>query len=322
MAVLDAYSQLTALEQVKRSGNEDQRRIIEELTKTNELLLDAPVVEANDRTVNTALQRTFIPHASHRVYNQGVDAVATQTKTVHDYMCQLMAYSDVDVDLANAAANKDQFIMDECAGIIQGMGEDQADDLIYGDHSANAEYCDGLATRRPSLAEGKCIDLGGTTAGGLTSLYIVKWSRMHTKLIYPKGATGCGVQRTFKGIQTVTDKDGKRYEAYQNIFKADYGLACSTDKSIIRLANIDITKTAGDDILKAIIKAVPHLIKGDGNIVVYSNADVFSLLDLAIIDKGNVNFQPNAPYGDAPLQFRGMKFRQVDALLNTEDQVQ
>ena len=323
MGVVNAYSMLTAIEQVKRSGNEDQRRIIEELAKTNEILLDAPMDEANDRVVNTGLVRTYIPTGnSHRVYNQGVGNVATQTKTVHDYMCEIAAFSDIDCSEADAAANRDQYRMDEAAGIIQGLGQDQANDLFYGDHDADPSTCTGLISRRKVLAEGKCIDMGGTNDGKLSSIVLVKWSRQHTKLIYPKGASGCGVIHEDRGKQKVDDGNGKFFMAYEDYFNAKYGLACKTEKSIIRLANIDIDTTSGDDILKAIIKAVPHFIQGDGNICAYANADVYSLIDLAIAEKSNVMFQPGTPYGEnPPMRFRNITFRQADALLNTESRV-
>lgn len=322
MAVVDAYSMLTAIEQVKRSGNDDQRRIIEELTKTNQIMADAPMDEANDRTLNTGLVRTYVPHGTHRAYNEGVDNVATQTKTVHDYMCNVAAFSNVDKDEADQAANRDQFMMDEAAGIIQGMGMDQADDLMYGNHDLDPKYCTGLITRRPVIDNNLCIDMGGTNSGHLSSLVLVKWNRQHTKLIYPKGAKGCGVNRLDRGLQTVEDANGKKFLAYQNYFDAKYGIASKTEKSIIRLANIDITSTTGDDILKALIKAVPHLILGDGKLVAYANADVYSLIDLSIVDKGNVQFTPENAYGAAaPMRFRNITFRQVDALLNTEAKV-
>lgn len=321
MAVVDANSQLTAIEQVKRSGNADQRRIIEELAQTNEILLDAPMDQANDRTVDTGLVRTSVPRSTHRGYNEGVDRVATKTKTVHDYMASIADFSDVDCDLADQAADRDQFMMNEAAGIIQGMGLDQADDLLYGDHSIDPRYCDGLITRRPVIGE-YCVDMGGTTTGHLSSLVLVKWSRQHTKLIYPKGASGCGVNREDRGKQKVLDANGKAYMAYENYFSAKYGLSVRTEKSIIRLANIDIEKTTGDDILRALIKKVPKLVLGEGKLVAYANADVYSLIDLSIVNKGNVNFTPDSPYGaNAPMHFRNITFRQVDALLNTESRV-
>lgn len=323
MPVVNAYSQLTAIEQVKRSGNADQRRILEELTKTNQIMMDAPMVEANDRTLNTGLVRTYVPHASKRAYNEGVDQVATQTKVVHDYVTTIAAFSNVDKDEADQAADRNQFMMDESAGIIQGMGNDQAYDLMYGDHDKDPRDCDGLITRRPKIDNKYCIDMGGTS--NLTSIVLVKWNRQHTKLIYPKGAKGCGVNRIDRGLQTVQDAKGKDFLAYQNYYDAKYGLACNTEKSIIRLANIDtsnISAELGDEILKAIIKAVPRFILGDGNIVAYANADVYASIDLSIAGKGNVNFTPNAPYGeDAPMRFRNITFRQVDALLNSERKV-
>ena len=322
MAVVDAYSQLSAIEQVKRSGNADQRRIIEELAKTNEILLDAPIDQANDRTVDTGLVRTNVPRSTHRGYNEGVKKVATSTKTTHDFMASIADFSDVDCDLADDSADKDQFLMNEAAGIIQGMGLDQADDLMYGDHSIDPRYCDGLITRRPVIDNEFCVDMGGTDNGHLSSLVLVKWSRQHTKLIYPKGASGCGVKREDHGKVKAYDKDGNPYMAYENYFAARYGISVRSTKSIIRLANIDITKTTGDEILKALIKKVPKLVLGDGKLIAYANADVYSLIDLSIVDKNNVHFTTDAPYGaNAPMRFRNITFRQVDALLNTESRV-
>lgn len=319
MAELMGTDRLTAIEAVKRSGNEDQRRIIEELSITNELLIDAMVAEANDRTVNTQLVRTALPHGTHRAYNQGVSSGASQTKTIHDVVCQIATYSKVDKSLADNQPNKDEFIMGECSAFLAGMAEDQMDDMIYGNHSADPTYMDGLATRRDTIDGKYCIDFGGT-GNNLTSLYIVKWGARNCKLIYPRGASGVGVQRIYKGVQTVQDDNGRDFEAYVNYFQADYGMAVGDQRSLVRIANIPST-ASGEDIVKAILKAKRDLVKGDGTISILANAGIMGLMDVAALDKSNVVYNANDPWGHEIVKIRDMRLRQCDGILDTESKV-
>lgn len=100
MAVLNSTDRLTAIEFAKRNSlSEDQRRIIEELQVTNEMLLDAPVEEANGAIAHTQLKRTVNPSATHRIINGGVGKAASQTKTVTDVICEVAVYSEVDKNL-------------------------------------------------------------------------------------------------------------------------------------------------------------------------------------------------------------------------------
>lgn len=319
MAVLKGTDRLTAIEAVKRSGNEDQRRIIEELSKTNELLIDAMVAEANDRTVNTQLVRTTLPHGTHRAYNQGVKSAASQTKTIHDVVCQIATYSKVDKSLADNQPDKDEFIMGECAAFLAGMAEDQMDDMIYGNHSVDSKYMDGLATRRAAIDGKYCIDFGGT-GNNLTSLYIVKWGARNVKVIYPRGASGVGVQRVYKGVQTVQDDNGHDFEAYVNYFQADYGMAVGDQRSLIRIANIPANAN-GENLVKAILKAKRNLCNGDGTISILANASVMGLMDVAALDKSNVVYNATDPWGNELVKIRDMRLRQCDGILDTESQI-
>lgn len=320
MAVLLGTDRLTAIEAVKRSGNEDQRRIIEELSITNEMLIDAMVAEANDRTVNTQLVRTALPHGTHRAYNQGVKSGASQTKTIHDVVCQIATYSKVDKSLADNQPNKDEFIMGECSAFLAGMAEDQMDDMIYGNHDIDPSRMDGLAKRRDKVDNKFCIDFGGT-GSNLTSLYLVKWGARNCKLIYPRGAFGVGVQRVYKGVQTVKDEvNGGEYEAYVNYFQADYGLAMGDQRSLIRIANIPANAN-GEDIVKAILKAKRDLVKGDGTVSILANAGIMGLMDVAALDKSNVVYNASDPWGHEIVKIRDMRLRQCDGILDTESKV-
>ena len=132
MAVLTLTDQMTALEVAKRSGfSEDSRRIIEELNQFNELLIDAPVVEANEGTTDTHLVRTAIPHGQHRAYNEGVGQSSSQTKTIKDVLSNIEIYSTVDKQMIDESAHPKELMQSEQNAFIEGLSQDITYDLIY-----------------------------------------------------------------------------------------------------------------------------------------------------------------------------------------------
>lgn len=321
MAVLNATDKLTAIEAVKRNGdNPDQRRIVEALAVTNQLLFDLPVFEANGVTVHTHLVRTKLPEGQHRTYNQGVESSSSQTKTVHDTMTQLMGYSDIDAKLVREAKDPAQFVMGECAAFLAGMGQQQAEEIIYSNNLTDPTQMNGFAGRRPKLGD-NVVNMGGT-GSNLTSIYLVKAGRDGVSYIYPKGASGIGISRQDRGIVDKTyDENGKTklYEVYRNVFTADYGLSVGNEKALIRIANIDLTEAnIGDKIVEKLLSETRHLPAGEGTIVAYMNADVLNAIDLSLAKKGNVNHTTEDPWGREVIKIRDIRLRQVDAILNTE----
>ena len=320
MAVLTQTDTLTALERVNRSSdNQDARRIIECMRVTNEMLLDAPTMEANERTSNRTVQRTALPTVTHRVYNAGVGNSASQTKPVNDVLCEVAGYSEVDVKLVREAANPEEFLNGEVASFIEAIGQQQAKDLIYGNHSADNANMDGLAIRRNSIDAKYCINAGGTDTTSNTSLYIVKWGVNKAHLIYPKGSASVGVSRQDMGEVTVDKGDGLKMQAYRNYFSASYGLTLRDPKALVRIANINPASMDGEELIKLILRAKHYLATGDGTIAIYANSDVLSLMDAATVDKSNVVYNAQDPWGNDLIKIRDMRLRQVDAILSTED---
>ena len=319
MATLTLTDSLTALERANRSAeNADARRIIETLKETNEVLLDAPVAEANERTSNRTVQRSALPTLSHRVYNQGVKNSASQTKTVNDVICEVAGYSEVDVKLIRESANPEEFLNSEITSFIEAMGQTQAEDIFYGSHKASVDNMDGFAIRRTGIDGKLCVNMGGSDATHNTSVYIVKWGMDKAHLIYPKGAAGLGCERKDMGECTSEMSDGKKMQVYRNYFSASYGLTLRNEKALVRLANINTSTASGDDIVKAILKAYHQLAVGDGTIAVYANADVLALIDAATVDKSNVVYNAQDPWGQDVLKIRNGRLRQCDAILSTE----
>lgn len=325
MATLTSSDRLTALEVLNRSAgqNDDARRIIEVMSATNEILLDAPVMEANDGVVNTSVLRTSLPRAEHRIYNNGVGEAASQTKTVHDYMCEIAMYSNVDKKLLDHAKDKAEILWSESRGILEGMGQTQAEDIIYGNHNVDPSTMMGFASRRTAIDNKTVLDGGGTSAssGSLTSLYIVKWGTNRVHMFYPRGSSSIGVQKDDKGIQTVLGQNNKPMEAYQVYYDAEYGLAVRDPRALIRIANINLASVTATTLIEMILKAKRNLPQGDGTICVYAGSELLGLLDIAAMNKNNVIYNAEDPFGRELLKIRDMRLRQVDAILTTEDYV-
>ena len=321
---LSSSDRLTAAELVKRDSiSDDQRRIIETLAVTNEMLLDAPMVEANDRTVNTQIVRTALPSGTHRVYNQGVGTGASQTDVIHDVVAQLAIYSKVDASLVKNAKDPQSFLMDEQAAFLAGLANDQADDIFYGNHSKNAAEIDGFATRRNKINTVNTFGFGTAGNNTNTSIYLVKWGTHGVKYIYPREANGLGVNRTDKGIQTVEAPNGGEFEAYVNYYQCDYGIAVGDPRALIRIGNIDMSQDVdGAALIKKILKYKSYLPQGDGTVSILCNKDIMSIFDIAAVDKANVVYTAQDPWGREINMLRDMRIRRCDAILNNEAAIQ
>ncbi|MDR3161345.1 MAG: hypothetical protein LBU28_07015 [Spirochaetaceae bacterium] len=309
---LNMVDQMTALEVVKRANNPDAFLIIEALLQTNELLTDMPVLQANDGAIHTTLRRMTQPGGQHRIYNQGVEVKASQTKTIHDRITMLEAYAVVDKKLAEHGGDVAALRHSEAVAFLNGMGIDQARDLIYGDWTKNPAEIDGLATRLSALGK-NVISMGGTGAN-LTSLYILAAGPQFCHLIYPRGSSSIGVSRQDLGEQTWKDDEGNPFQAYVDHFEANYGLVIRHPDAVKRLCNIpaDVDPTTLVDTILAQLRRLP---KGATNRVIYANASILNILDKAARDRPNVIYPTTDPWGKPLTMVRDARLRQVDAIL-------
>lgn len=312
---------MTALEAAKRNGvSADQRRIIEALATTNQILLDMPVFEANDTTGMNHLIRTSLPKGKHRGYNQGVTPEMSTTKMNRDISVQVTGYSKVDEKIYREQNDPQGFRNGEDMAYVAGMAETQAEDLIYGNNETDPRYLNGMATRRPKLVKDICLDMGGT-GNNLTSVFLCKMGKENVSMFYPKGAKGVGVDMQDKGLRTEKDSEGGDFEARVTYFELNYGLSVGNEKALVRIANIDPATVDGDKLAKKILAASKKLPKGDGDVVCYANSDILNVIDMYLIDKTNVQYSPTDQYGNEVTKIRQIKLREVDAILNTESQV-
>jgi len=318
--VLNMTDQMTALELVRRSQAPDPYKIIELMRLKNEMLIDIPAYECNSGTIHKTVQRTIGAMGEHRIYNQGVGNVATQTKVIEDKTTMLGAYSKVDEAMLQHSGNKNAARQSEAVGIIKGMGLTQAGACINFDKNKTEEF-DGLKIRRNKVDNKQVLSAGGK-GSKLTSIYIVAAGSDLFHFLYPQGSKSVGITREDLGVQHVPDSNDpkKTLPMAVEYFTAEYGICVRDPTALIRICNIpqDIT---GDKLVDIIIEASYKLPQGATTYAMYSNDSILIKLDKASSSKANVVHTQEDPWGKPITHVRNIRCRQMDVILNDESEV-
>ena len=318
---LNAYGQLTMLELAKRTDPRGEAaKIAEILSESNEILLDAQWGEANNVASHKVVRRDYLPSGSWRSINAGVSKEASITTEVNEPIGLLESYSEVDKALVDMAPNPRQFRMDEAAAFIEGMGQTLAEAIVYADHGIDPEKLHGLETRLDSLSNPRVVSCGGTE--NLTSIYIVQWGLNQVFMVYPRGSKSVGIDHRDLGEVTLQDAGGNNYQGFRDHFIARSGLCVKDTRCIARVANIATSGTEhlfDEDKLIEVLNQMKSAGKGA---TIYVNRTIKTQMEIALIDRANVNFTVVNGLGGVPvLTFRGLPVRLVDQINNTETQV-
>ena len=320
--------------------------IIEMLSQTNEILDDILVVEGNLPTGHKTTVRTGLPQATWRLLNTGVPNAKSTTGQVTDTCGNLETYAVIDKDIADLNGNTAEFRLSEVRAFLEGMSQQIAATIIYGNQGVNPERFTGLAPRYStkttanSNTAANVLDGGGTGSTN-TSIYIITWGADTWHGIFPKGKI-TGLQHKDMGEWPVTDSSGNTYQAYRDHFKWEIGLAGRDWRYCVRIANIDVTQLTGvsaANLLNLIIRGLYRLptqpstagaiqssdtdaVRADmGKTVIYGNRVIRTYLDLQAMNKTNVLLKMEEFDGKVVTTFRGVPTRTCDSILNNEAMV-
>ena len=303
--------------------------IVEILNSTNPVLDDLSMVEGNLPTGHRTTIRTGLPSPTWRKLYGGVQPTKSTTVQVTDSAGMLEAYAEVDKALADLNGNTAAFRLSEDAAHIEGMGQEMASTLFYGNEGTEPEAFTGLAPRYNSLSAQNAdniIDAGGSGSDN-TSIWLCVWGNQTGHGIYPKGSLG-GLQMTDKGQVTVENVDGNggRMEAYRTHYRWDCGLTIRDWRYFVRIANVDVsdldTIANTKNIINWMIQAserIPEL--GKGRAAFYMNRRLREKLRLGILEKVSTNLTWETVAGERVMTFDDIPVRRTDALVNTEARV-
>lgn len=322
----------TLLDVTKRldpNGNIDM--VAEILDETNEIIDDMVWIEGNLPTGHRTTVRTGLPTPTWRKLYGGVQPTKSTTAQITDNCGMLEAYAEVDKALADLNGNTAAFRLSEDRAHIEGISQEFAQTLFYGNEGSEPEAFTGFAPRYndvsgPENAENIVLADSGASGSDQTSVWLVVWGPNTVHGIYPKGSVA-GLKQADKGQVTIEDIDGNggRMEAYRSHYRWDCGLTVRDWRYVVRIANIDtsaLTKdaSAGADLIDALTKALdipPSL--SSGRPVFYGNKTIKSFLRRQITNKvASSTLSMDEVYGKKVVAIDGVPFRRCDQILNTE----
>lgn len=244
MAALNATNP-TLLDLAKMTDpNGSIGEVVEIMNETNEILDHMTWQEGNLPTGNQSIIRTGIPAPTWKKYYGGVQPNKGTTAQIVDNCGRLQAYAEVDADLADLAPNKAAFRLSEDRVHIEGIAQEVANTMFYGNDTLIPETFMGFGPRYNSLSavSGENIVNGGGSGSDMQSIWLVVFSPRTVFGIIPRGSKA-GMQVEDKGRVTLEDASGGsntgRMEAYRTLYKFDAGLCVKDWRYVVRIANID-----------------------------------------------------------------------------------
>lgn len=304
--------------------------VVELLNETNEILDDMTFIEGNLATGHRTTIRTGLPQATWRKLYSGVQPSRSTTAQITDSTGTLEAYAEVDVDLADLNGNTKEFRLSEDRAFLEGMNQEMAQTVFYGNEGVEPAQFTGLAPRINSLSAGNADNIvnAGGTGNNNTSIYLVVWSPNTVHGIYPKASKG-GLEIEDKGQATATAEDGGLYEVLRTHYKWKMGLTVRDWRYLVRVANIDTEALNAADGVQAAKKLVDLMIRaseripklGMGRPAFYLNRQLRTALRLGINEKVANNLTWENVSGKRVVVFDDIPVRICDALVNNEARV-
>jgi hypothetical protein len=300
--------------------------VVEILSEVNEILDDMTWQEGNLPTGHRTTIRSGLPSPTWRKLYGGVQPSKSSRVQVTDSCGMLEAYAEVDQALADLNGNTAAFRLSEDKAHIEGMSQEMAKTLFYGNEKSMPEAFTGLAPRYNDLSAENAdniVNHGGVGADN-TSIWLVVWGPDTVHGIVPKGSKA-GLQHKDLGAVTIENVDGTggRMQAYRSHYRWDCGLTVRDWRYVVRIANIDVSDLGTLENTKGLITSmimaserIPVL--GRGRACWYTNRTTREKLRLGILEKISSNMSWETVAGKRVMTFDDIPVRTTDALMNTE----
>jgi len=263
--------------------------VVEILNETNEILLDMTWIEGNMTTGHRTSIRSGLPSPTWRKLYGGIQPTKSRAVQVTDTTGMLEDMAEVDKALVDMASNPAAFRLQEDRPHIEGMNQEMADTLFYGDETTAPEEFTGFAPRFADLSAENAdniIDAQGSGSDN-ASIWLICWSTMTCHGIIPKGSKA-GLQREDLGEDVLEDASNGsntgRMRIYRTHYRWDAGLSVRDWRYVVRICNIDrslltVDISTGADLNDLMHQALTQIPNASmGRCVWYMDKDVLSFL--------------------------------------------
>ncbi len=309
--------------------------IIPLLNEVNEILDDMVWVEGNLPTGHRTVQATALPSPKWRKMNEGVPRSKGLDVQITDNTGMMEAFSEIDVALADLNGNTAAYRLSQDKKHIEGMSQEMADTLFFGNEATAPEEFTGFAPRYASTSDenGDNIILGGSLSGQTdnTSIWLVVWGENLCHGIVPKGSQA-GLKVEDLGRIMIQDaSDGSntgRMMAYSTHYRWDVGLTIPDWRYVVRIPNIDKSLLVADsasgadlaDLMFQAMTVIPQLARGKA--VFYMSRTVMSFLRRQLTAATSMStLQIENVGGKMVTNFQGIPIRRCDALAADEARI-
>ena len=303
--------------------------VVELLSQTNEILADMTFMEGNLETGHRTTVRTGLPAVTWRKLYQGVQPSKSTVVQVTDNVGMLEAYAVVDKDLAELNQKKAAFMLQENQSFLEAMNQEMAGTVFYGNEKTALEEFTGFAPRFNNrstavAASGENVIHGGGAGTDNASIWLVVWGPNTCHGIVPKGSKA-GFQMNDLGLETQTESDGSKWQAYTTHYQWKAGLTVRDWRYVVRIANIDKSLLTGDlstganlhELMFQAMERVPNLAMGRA--AFYMSRDVRTKVRQQAANGVKSSTLEITQVGGVPLtSFHGIPLRRVDALASDE----
>lgn len=308
---------LTLLDLAKRTHMGSLIDIAEVLNRATPILMDAAWQEANGLNSHTIARRASLPEGTWRMLNQGVKPTKSDVVQIVEPIALLEDWSQVDIEEINLAPNGKLYRYQEDIAHVEGMGHQLEEAYWYENAKTNPAAITGLANRYADVSMDEVFNVGGSSSGSMTSIWIVEHGPQATFFVYPRGNRQLGISMEDRGMSQLVNAQGEMYDVFRTKFKAYAGIAIRDTRCVKRVCNMVMTQ----DGLKAAIKKMREALNrlpGTGTPAIYISKGTKDLFDNYVDEKTNVVYQANDPFGRPVMTFNGITMRTCDALLETE----
>lgn len=245
--------------------------VAEILSQMNQIVQDMPFIEGNLPTGHRASVRTTLPTPTWRRLNKGVASTKSTSAQVTDTCGMQEAISIVDKALADLNGNSASWRLQEDKAFLEGMVQDMAGQIIYGNSGTSPEKLMGFTPRYNTLTTStsqtannvvNAASSGSTTS---SSIWLVGWAPDKVTGIFPKGSVA-GLQNEDMGEDWGFDASNNRYRAYITHYVWKAGLHVKDWRYVVRIANIEtgsgtngLTSSAPCDLVDLIDQAIAKI---------------------------------------------------------------
>ncbi|MCK5504217.1 MAG: hypothetical protein KAJ10_03600 [Thermodesulfovibrionia bacterium] len=323
--LMDVVNQYTS-----QDGNAAYVEAAKTLSRKIPLIRMLPMMPSNQIMSDIGSRDSFLPTPGTRRFNEPIAPTASHTKPFTEPIAMVEDYSEVDYALWKIQNDPNRWRSGRDMRKVEAMGQKADDLLLYGALETDPGAIEGFlsrfnsTTRRPnddSTWPYHVLD-GGGDGSDTASILVLQFGEGKVSGLYPKNSVGgLQIEDLGKSTKEVTVSGiVKMMEVLRTHFMWSFGLKVEDERSVQRIANIEVSGTENIFDEDLLITAINNLPDGgqDPSTTIFVPRAIKTQFDIRAKDKNNVQYGPSEVWGQNVTMFRGIPVMLDEMMDETE----